>query len=78
LAFDGVNVRDKDRSGFFARCESGVVSGVSCYFAGGLVGSAILGQLFDHYGWEACVAGIAVALAIAMLLAARLRMPQTQ
>jgi hypothetical protein len=45
------------------------------YFAGGLVGSAILGQLFDRLGWAACVAGIAASLAIAMLLAFRLKMP---
>jgi predicted MFS family arabinose efflux permease len=54
----------------------GVASGtyLSCYFFGGLVGSAILGQLFDHFGWRACVAGIAAALAVAALLTTQLRM----
>jgi MFS family permease len=42
------------------------------YFLGGLVGSAVLGQLFDRFGWAACVAGIGLALAAAALLAFRL------
>jgi hypothetical protein len=40
-----------------------------------LVGSAILGQAFDRLGWPACVAGIAIALALAGLLAFRLTLP---
>jgi hypothetical protein len=39
------------------------------------VGTAILGQVFDRIGWPACVAGIALSLGLAALLAARLRMP---
>ena len=35
---------------------------------GGLMGAAVLGQLFDRFGWEACVAGIGVSLLIAALL----------
>ena len=52
----------------------GVASGtyLACYFFGGLVGSAVLGQLFDRFGWTACVLGVGAALAIAALLAARL------
>ena len=52
----------------------GVASGtyLACYFLGGLVGSAVLGQLFDRFGWTACVAGVGVSLAIAALLTARL------
>jgi MFS transporter, YNFM family, putative membrane transport protein len=46
---------------------------LACYFLGGLVGSAVLGQVFDRYGWPACVAGIAVVLAVAGVLASRLR-----
>jgi hypothetical protein len=42
---------------------------------GGLVGSAVLGQVFDRLGWTACVAGIGLALALAALLAARLELP---
>jgi MFS transporter, YNFM family, putative membrane transport protein len=58
-----------------ARTNRGVASGtyLACYFFGGLVGSAVLGQLFDHFGWLACVAGVGVALALASALVARLR-----
>ena len=58
-----------------ARTNRGVASGtyLACYFFGGLVGSAVLGQLFDHFGWLACVAGVGVALALASALVVRLR-----
>jgi YNFM family putative membrane transporter len=57
-----------------AHDNRGVASGtyLACYFLGGLVGSAVLGQLFDHLGWTACVAGVAMALAVAAWLTARL------
>ena len=48
---------------------------LASYFLGGLVGSAMLGQLFDRLGWSACVFGIGVALGIACLLAFRLKLP---
>jgi predicted MFS family arabinose efflux permease len=53
----------------------GIASGtyLACYFAGGLAGSAVLGQLFDRFGWSACVAGIFGALLVAGILAARVR-----
>jgi len=53
-----------------ARTNRGVASGtyLACYFFGGLVGSAVLGQLFDDFGWSACVAGVGAALAIASAL----------
>ena len=55
----------------------GVASGtyLACYFFGGLVGSAVLGQLFDRFGWIACVAGVGASLAVAALLTARLKIP---
>ena len=58
-----------------AQENRGVASGtyLACYFAGGLVGSAVLGQLFDHFGWTACVAGVGASLAIAAGLTVRLR-----
>ncbi len=67
-------------TGFVGQAASenrGVASGtyLSCYFLGGLVGSAVLGQLFDHFGWIACVAGVAASLALAGLLATRLTLP---
>ncbi len=46
---------------------------LASYFFGGLVGAAVLGQLFDRVGWEACVAAVGVALALAALLAGRLK-----
>jgi predicted MFS family arabinose efflux permease len=59
-----------------ARTNRGVASGIylACYFFGGLVGSAVLGQSFDHFGWLACVVGVGAALAAASALAAKLRL----
>lgn len=48
---------------------------LASYYLGGLVGAAVLGQIFDRFGWEVCVAVIALTLAMAALLAIRLRMP---
>jgi MFS transporter, YNFM family, putative membrane transport protein len=59
-----------------ARENRGVASGtyLACYFLGGLVGSAVLGQLFDHWGWLACVAGVGAALAVACFLTGKLEL----
>ncbi|MCK1739104.1 MFS transporter [Bradyrhizobium sp. 138] len=48
----------------------GIASGtyLACYFCGGLVGTAVLGRLFDAFGWHACVLGVGVALGVAALL----------
>lgn len=67
-------------TGFVGRAalgNRGVASGfyLACYFFGGLVGSAVLGQLFDRFGWNVCVAGIALSLIVAGLLTARLKLP---
>ncbi|EIM30056.1 MFS transporter [Microvirga lotononidis] len=58
-----------------ATTDRGSASGLylASYFSGGLVGSAILGQVFDRYGWAACVTGVGASLLIAALLAIRLR-----
>jgi predicted MFS family arabinose efflux permease len=58
-----------------ATADRGSANGIylSCYFLGGMVGTAVLGQLFDRFGWPAAVAGIAFSLAAASLLATRLR-----
>jgi predicted MFS family arabinose efflux permease len=60
-----------------AQENRGVASGtyLACYFLGGLLGSAVLGQLFDRFGWSACVIGVGASLAMAALLAARLTLP---
>ncbi len=57
-----------------AQENRGVASGtyLACYFAGGLVGSAVLGQLFDRFGWTSCVVGIGIALTSGALLTVRL------
>ena len=59
-----------------ATADRGSASGIylACYFAGGLVGTAILGQTFDLIGWPACVAGIALSLGVAALFAVCLKM----
>jgi YNFM family putative membrane transporter len=67
-------------TGFVSRAattDRGSASGIylACYFLGGLVGSAILGQVFDRLGWPACVGGIALSLLIAALLAIGLKIP---
>jgi MFS transporter, YNFM family, putative membrane transport protein len=69
-------------TGFVGRAatmERGAASGLylASYFFGGLVGSAVLGPIFDMFGWKACVGGIAVALLIAALLAVFLKTAMT-
>lgn len=68
-------------TGFVSRAVTGDRGGdrgsaggiyLASYFFGGLVGSAVLGQVFDRFGWPACVAGVAMALLLAAVLALRL------
>jgi predicted MFS family arabinose efflux permease len=70
-------------TGFVGRAATenrGVASGtyLACYFLGGLVGSAVLGQLFDRLGWTACVAGIGAALMVAAFLTSQLQYPESR
>lgn len=65
-------------TGYVGRAASGnraAASGLylASYFLGGLTGSAVIGQLYDVFGWPAAVAGIGVALIIAAGLATQLR-----
>lgn len=67
-------------TGFVGRAASNdraAASGLylASYFLGGLVGSAVLGQVFDRLGWAACVAGIGLALTAAASLASTLNLP---
>lgn len=60
-------------TGFVGQAASenrGIASGtyLACYFCGGLIGTALLGRLFDAFGWHACVAGVGAALAVAAVL----------
>jgi YNFM family putative membrane transporter len=59
-----------------ATADRGSASGIylACYFFGGLVGTVVLGQIFDLFGWWACVVGIGFALATAAYLAIHLRL----
>jgi len=64
-------------TGFVSRSatgDRGAASGIylACYFLGGLIGTAVLGQVFDRFGWPATVIGIAMSLGLAAALAARL------
>lgn len=64
-------------TGFVGRAatsDRGAASGLylASYFLGGLVGSAVLGQVFDRLGWTACVIGIGLALLMGAVLATRL------
>jgi MFS transporter, YNFM family, putative membrane transport protein len=67
-------------TGFVSRAattDRAAASGIylASYFSGGLAGTVVLGQVFDHFGWAACVGGIGLALAVAALLARHLRLP---
>lgn len=64
-------------TGFVGRAatsDRGAASGLylASYFLGGLVGSAVLGQVFDRLGWTACAIGIGLSLVAGSLLAMRL------
>ena len=66
---------DGDRLRQPGGADRGAASGVylAAYFSGGLVGSAVLGQAFDRFGWPASVAGVGLALASAAVLGFNLR-----
>jgi predicted MFS family arabinose efflux permease len=59
-----------------ATADRGAASGMylASYFTGGLVGSAVLGQVFDRLGWASCVIGVGLSLVAAASLASKLRM----
>lgn len=46
---------------------------LSSYYCGGLAGAAVIGLLFDGFGWPAAVGGVFVALALAAFLGLGLR-----
>jgi MFS transporter, YNFM family, putative membrane transport protein len=58
-----------------ATVEPGTASGMylASYFTGGLVGSAVVGALFERFGWGAAVLAIGIALALCAALAGRLQ-----
>ena len=79
LVLVGTFLAQATATGFVDRvtADRGSASGIylARYFLGGLVGSAVLGQVFDRLGWPFCVASIALALLLAAVLAVRMRLP---
>jgi MFS transporter, YNFM family, putative membrane transport protein len=68
-------------TGFVSRTAGaarGAAGGIylASYYAGGLVGSIVLGRIFDSLGWPATVTAIGMSLAAGCLLAACLREPK--
>jgi MFS transporter, YNFM family, putative membrane transport protein len=64
-------------TGFVGRSathDPGAASGLylASYFSGGLVGAAVVGSVFERFGWPAAVVVIGVALALAAALAGHL------
>jgi MFS transporter, YNFM family, putative membrane transport protein len=64
-------------TGFVGRSathDPGAASGLylASYFSGGLVGAAVVGSVFERFGWTAAVIVIGIALAAAAALAAHL------
>lgn len=60
-----------------AKQDRAVASGIylASYYSGGLVGSLVLGQVYDRFSWPACVAVLIAALALAALSARALKTP---
>lgn len=68
-------------TGFVSRAamgDRGAASGLylASYFVGGLAGSALIGQLFDRFGWSAAIGGVGAALVLATMLTAKLCAPK--
>jgi predicted MFS family arabinose efflux permease len=68
-------------TGFVSRTattERGAASGIylASYYLGGLAGSAVLGVVFDMFGWSETVLALALALALAALLTIQLKDPR--
>ena len=69
-------------TGFVGRAGSadrGSANGIylASYFSGGLAGTALLGAIFEMFGWTACVAGIGAALLLAARLGVYLKISQS-
>ena len=53
--------------GRLAKGDKAAASGLylSAYYCGGLAGAAVVGQLFDRFGWSTALAGVFAALGVA-------------
>jgi MFS transporter, YNFM family, putative membrane transport protein len=65
-------------TGFVSRTattERGAASGIylASYYLGGLAGSAVLGVVFDRFGWNETVLVLAIGLVLAAVLTAQLK-----
>ena len=61
--------------GRIAEGDKAAASGLylSSYYCGGLAGAALIGRLFDGFGWTAAVGGVFVALGLAAILGLKLK-----
>ena len=50
---------------------------LASYYAGGLAGSFVIGQVYDRIGWTACVAVLAAVLVCAITVARVMQTPKT-
>ena len=66
--------------GRIAKGHKAAASGLylSSYYCGGLAGAAVIGILFDSYGWPVAMAGVFVALGLAAVLGWELRQKESQ
>jgi predicted MFS family arabinose efflux permease len=60
--------------GRIAMGDKAAASGLylSSYYCGGLAGAAVIGLLFDRFGWASAVGGVALALGLAAVLGLKL------
>lgn len=61
-----------------AQSDRASASGIylACYYLGGIAGSAVLGLVFENFGWTAAVSAIAVSLVLASVIGLSLRPAQ--
>lgn len=66
--------------GRIAKGHKAAASGLylSSYYCGGLAGAAVIGILFDGFGWAAAVGGVFIALSLAAALGWGLRQKELQ
>ncbi|TIO51050.1 MAG: MFS transporter [Mesorhizobium sp.] len=80
LAASGTFLAQAIATGHVSRTASrdrAAASGIylASYYAGGLAGSFVIGQIYDRIGWTACVAALVAVLAAAIAVARTLRTP---
>ncbi|RUW85946.1 MFS transporter [Mesorhizobium sp. M1E.F.Ca.ET.063.01.1.1] len=82
LAASGTFLAQAIATGHVSRTASrdrAAASGIylASYYAGGLAGSFVIGQIYDRVGWTACVAALAAVLVAAIAVARALKTPTT-